>query len=159
MEFLLTIISVICFILGIAGCILPILPGPPLCYIGLLILYLCSLVDLSISAVIIWAIITIIVTIIDFFLTPYMSKKFGGTKAGNIGSIVGLIIGFFLPWPFGPIFGPFVGTLTCELLFSKQNSQNAMKSAIGALLSFFVGSGIKLIVCVLMIMNVIIQLF
>lgn len=152
-SIILLILAIICFAGGILGCVLPILPGPPFCYIAMQILHWGDIVSYSISTLVIWAVITLIVTVVDFFLTPYMTKKFGGSKAGNYGAIIGLVVGIFLPWPIGPLIGPFAGAFIGEIIFSKRNSSEATISALGAFLSFFVGTGIKLIACIGMILN------
>lgn len=90
----------------------------------------------------------VIVGVIDFFLTPWMTRRFGGSKAGTWGSILGLVVGMFLPWPFGPVLGPFLGAFAGEMLVSKKDSGSAMHAALGSFLSFFVGTGIKLLACI-----------
>lgn len=154
MDILLIVLVVICFLGSLLGCVLPVLPGPPLSYIGILILYFGNIVEYSLTALITWAVITVAVTVIDFLLTPYMTKRFGGSKAGTYGAMIGLVIGLFLPWPFGPLITPFACAFLGEIIVSKRKSEDALKSALGTFLSFFVGTGIKLIACIGMILSV-----
>lgn len=152
MDILLLILAIICGLLGLAGCILPVLPGPPLTYVGLLLLNWSGYAQFDTTSLVVWAVVTVVVTVIDFLLTPWMTKCFGGSKAGTWGAMLGLLVGFFIPLPFvGIILGPFLGALAGELLVARKQSGAAFKSALGAFLSFFVGTGIKLIACVAMI--------
>lgn len=155
MDTILIILGILMLLGGLAGCILPGLPGPPLSYVGLLLFHWSSYSEFSTFSLIMWGVAMVIITIIDFLITPWMTKRFGGSKAANWGSIIGLIIGFFFPFPFGVLLGPFVGAFIGEIAFSKNNTNNALRAASGAFLSFFVGTGIKLIVSIGMIIAVI----
>lgn len=154
MEIALLVLAIVSFIVGLLGCVLPVLPGPPMAYLAMLFMQWGGYIHLSIAVLVVWAIVAIVVCIIDFVLTPWMTKRFGGSKAGGLGAMVGLIVGMFLPWPFGPLFGPFAGALLGELVVSKQNSSTALKAAAGSFLSFFVGTGIKILSCVAMLIAV-----
>ena len=93
--------------------------------------------------------LTLIVTVLDFVLPSYMTKKFGGTKAGEVGAAVGSLGGCLLSFVMTPlviIAGLFVGAMAGELISDRSNTDRAIKSGIGSFLSFFVGSGIKLII-------------
>ena len=85
-------------------------------------------------------------------ISPWMTKRFGGSTAGIWGSVVGLFVGMFLPWPVGPLMGPFLGAFAGEMLVSKKDSGSAMHAALGSFLSFFVGTGLKLLICVGMLL-------
>lgn len=157
MDIFLIILAIIMMVGGLIGCVLPALPGPPLVYVGILFAEWSGYADFSVTALVAWGIATIAVSVIDFMLTPWMTKRFGGSRAANRGSIIGLIVGMFLPFPVGILFGPFVGALVGELIFNRAKTGVAMKAALGAFLSFFVGTGIKLMVCIGMIVHTIIN--
>ena len=55
MDILLIILGVLCLLLGLAGCFLPVLPGPPLSYVGLLLLYFTDRIEFSGVSLGIWA--------------------------------------------------------------------------------------------------------
>ena len=74
-----------------------------------------------------------------------MSKKFGGTKKGITGATVGVFLGMFFG-PMGIILGPFIGAFVGEMMSDHNSTDKALKVAIGSLLSFFLGTGLKLIV-------------
>lgn len=147
MDVVILVLAIICCLLGFAGCIVPVLPGPPLCYVAMLLAHWSGFVRLSITEFVVWAAVVIIVTVIDFFLTPWMTRRFGGSKAGSWCAMLGLVVGMFLPWPVGPLLGPFLGALLGEIVFAKKDTASATHAALGSFLSFFVGTGVKLIAC------------
>ena len=142
-------LGVILMVVGLAGCVLPFLPGPPLCYIALLIQQLQSDPPYATDFLILWAVITVIITGLDFVIPIYGTKKFGGTKYGMWGCALGLFAGIWLG-PLGIIIGPFVGALVGELLASS-NSDQALKAAWGSFLGFLLGTLLKLIACFVMV--------
>lgn len=147
MDILLLILAILSCVLGFIGCIVPMLPGPPLCYVAMLLAHWSGYVRFGSTELIVWAIAVITVTLIDFFLTPWMTHRFGGSKAGSWCALLGLVAGMFLPWPAGPLLGPFAGALIGEIVISKKDTSSATNAAIGSFLSFFVGTGIKLLAC------------
>ena len=146
---------------GVLGVFIPILPGPLLSYFGLLALQWSDYGNFTFAFLLIWALVTLAVTIMDYLLPSIMARRFGGSRASSIGSFLGLVAGmFFLPQ--GIILGPFLGALVGELIYQRVlksgnalNPAGALKAALGALLAFFVGSGIKLILCGVMLISAI----
>jgi uncharacterized protein YqgC (DUF456 family) len=144
LDFLFLALGGMLWIIGLAGCFLPVLPGPPLAYVGLLLQQLRDQPPFSTRFLLIWLLITIVVTILDYWIPIYGTKKFGGTRAGVWGATLGLVVGFFLgPW--GIIIGPFVGALLGELT-ADQDSNKAWKAAFGSFVGFLLGTVLKLVV-------------
>lgn len=131
-------------ILGLLGCIIPGLPGPPLSFIGLLLLHATSRYQFSARFIIVWAVITVVVTVLDYAIPAWGTKKFGGSRRGIVGSIAGLILGLlFLP-PFGIVIGAFIGAVIGELTGGK-DSVAALRSGFGSFIGFLAGTFLKLI--------------
>lgn len=145
MDYVLIAIGIILMISGVLGCVLPIIPGPPLSYVGLLLLHFTQAYQFSSRFLIIWAVITAVVYALDFIIPAWGTKKFGGSKRGVWGSIIGLLIGMFLFPPIGIIIGPFIGAVIGELTSGKESNE-ALKSGFGSFLGFLVGTLLKLIV-------------
>jgi uncharacterized protein YqgC (DUF456 family) len=145
MDYVLIGLGIIFIISGILGCVLPIIPGPPLSYIGLLLLHFTEKYQFSTRFLIIWAIITTVVYVLDYVIPAWGTKKFGGSKRGVWGSIIGLVIGLFFFPPFGIIVGPFVGAVVGELTAGKDSGM-ALKSGFGSFLGFLAGTLLKLII-------------
>lgn len=144
MDYVLIAIGVIFIISGILGCVLPIIPGPPLSYVGLLLIHFTERYSFSNKFLIIWAAITIAVYAIDYVIPVWGTKKFGGSKRGVWGSIIGLLIGLFFFPPIGIIVGPFLGAVIGELSAGK-DSGTALKSGFGSFMGFLTGTLLKLI--------------
>jgi uncharacterized protein YqgC (DUF456 family) len=148
MDYLLLAVAIILMLLGIAGCLLPILPGPPLTYLGLVVLHFTRFAEISRNMFIILGIVAVVVTVIDYVVPIWGTRQFGGSKYGMRGSTVGLIIGLFLGPP-GIIIGPFIGAVVGELIF-KDDIKYALKAGFGSLLGFLTGVGLKLAAALLM---------
>jgi len=160
MEIVLAVFAFLFLLAGLLGSVLPVLPGPPLSYIGLLLLQWSGYGSFSVAFLCLWAAITAAVTIMDYFLPALMTKKFGGSRAAILGSVLGLIAGMLFFAPLGLLIGPFTGALAGELISTRIRTKRridnadhakALKVALGAFLAFIVGTGAKLIISSLMI--------
>lgn len=127
---------------GIAGSFLPVLPGPPLAFLGLAVLWFSSNYQPNAELLGMHLAAASAITALDYFVPIWGTKKFGGTKAGTTGATIGLLIGLFLG-PLGIIFGPFAGALLGELSAGTPQNQ-AVKAAFGAFLGFVAGVFMKL---------------
>jgi uncharacterized protein len=144
MDIFLIIISGILIFLGLLGSVLPILPGIPLSYLGILLLHFTDKHSFSVEFLVSWAIIVIVVSILDYLIPVWGAKKFGGSKKGIWGCSIGLIAGVFMG-PFGIIIGPFVGAFIGELL-SNKSSKDALRAAFGSFIGLLIGIAGKLVV-------------
>jgi len=146
MDVLIIIFGFILIIVGLAGCIIPGLPGPPLSYLGVILQQLKSGDNpFSTKFLIIWAAITLAVSLLDYLFPIYGTKKFGGSRQGVYGSLAGVLIGLFFFPPVGIIIGAFVGAYLGELLSGK-DAREALRASFGSLLGFLTGTAIKLVV-------------
>lgn len=151
MDTLFAILAVLAGLTGIVGSILPAIPGPPLSFLGLLLLYFRGGLNgagepMSLTFLLIWLGIVTAVTIIDYFVPMYFTKVTGGTKYASRGAMAGLIIGLIVP-PIGMIVGSFLGAFLSELYWAKKSAGVALKAAFGSFLGFITGTGMKLIAC------------
>ena len=164
METFIAISAIILGVLGIIGSIAPALPGPPLGWVGLAILYIWGNgtngdgEPLSTTLLLVWLGIVIVVSILDSIVPAYFSKVTGGSKYGSWGAIAGLFVGLIFP-PVGLILGSLLGAFIGELLFADQDAATSLKSAFGAFLGFLFGTGLKLICSAVMLFYIIIYAF
>ncbi len=152
-DYILLILGIILMIIGIIGCLVPVLPGPPLSFLGLLLLHFSrfgsgTVTVLTNPVLYTLGVIAVIVTIMDYVVPVWGTKKFGGSKYGTRGATIGLIIGFFLG-PLGIILGPLIGAFVGEMIF-KDDLGYAFKAGFGSLLGFLTGVGLKLAASILM---------
>ena len=143
MDLLLSILAIILMIIGIAGAIIPMIPGPIISFLGLLSLYFTTPPPFSDKFITIWAVLAILITALDQIIPVLGTKKMGGTKYGVNGSIIGLLVGVFFFPPIGIILGPFLGALVGELIGGKDFNQ-ATKAGFGSFLGFLGGTILKL---------------
>lgn len=144
-DILLITCGALCLITGLAGCILPVLPGPPIAYVGMLLLHFTDKVQFSATQLLVWLAVVIVIQVLDYFVPMLGSKYSGGTQWGTRGCLAGTIIGlFFMPW--GIVLGPFLGAFIGELLGGKETGQ-ALKSGLGSLMGFLLGTVLKCIIC------------
>jgi uncharacterized protein len=149
MDILWLVIAILLMVAGLAGCLLPFLPGPPLSYIGLLVMQLRSEPPFTSKFLWIWAGIMVVVTVLDYVVPIYGTRKFGGTRYGIWGCTIGLVVGIFVP-PWGLILGPFLGAFAGEMI-ANSNAENAWKAALGSFIGFLFGTLLKLIACLVML--------
>ena len=151
MALALAILAFILMVAGILGAVVPVLPGPPLSFIGLLLLQWSGYAGFSPAFLWIWGLIAAGITVMDYVLPSLMAKQFGGSRSAAIGSFLGLVIGVFFFSPWGMIAGPFLGAFIGELVHNRANGAGAFKAALGAFLAFILGSGAKLIASSIML--------
>lgn len=146
MDTTLLIIAFILMVVGILGSFLPVLPGPPISWVGLLLLYLTKAVPMSYTVLGITLVIAIVVGILDYIIPAKGTKCFGGSKYGIWGTNIGLVVGILAPIPFGFIIGPFVGAFIGEMINDSNDSQKAFKAATGSFMGFLASTFIKFVV-------------
>lgn len=142
------ILGTILMFIGIAGCFLPFIPGPPLSFLALLIQQMAEYPPYSTRFLVLWGGIALVVSMLDYAIPVYSTKKAGGSKYGFWGCTIGLVAGFWLG-PFGIIIGPFLGAFLGEYIATQQTKQ-AFKAAIASFFGFLVGTLLKVVVCVTM---------
>lgn len=128
-------------IIGLLGCIVPGLPGPPLNYAGLLLVQYVHK-PFETYTLIIFGILTAGILVIDFLLPVWFAKKFGATKKGIWGSIIGMLVGIFFT-PVGMVLGLLLGAIIGDLLAGRTSGQ-ATRSGIAIFLGTFLSVGLKL---------------
>lgn len=146
MDTTLLIIAFILIIVGILGSFLPVLPGPPISWVGLLLLYLTKAVPMSYTVLGVTLVIAIVVGILDYIIPAKGTKRFGGSKYGIWGTNIGLVVGILAPIPFGFIIGPFLGAFIGEMINDSNDSQKAFKAATGSFIGFLASTFMKFVV-------------
>ena len=149
MDILLLILGFICVLVGILGSFLPILPGPSISWIGLVLLYFTNAVPANYWVLGISLLLTIIISILDYVIPAKGTKRFGGSSYGVWGTNIGLLVGILAPIPFGFIIGPFIGAFVGELIYNSKDHNRALKAATGSFIGFLASSFMKFVVCMM----------
>ena len=149
MDIALLIFGFLLMLVGIVGSFLPVLPGPTVSWVGLLLLYLTKVVPDDWVFLGITLVIALVVFALDYIIPAVGTKKFGGTKAGMIGTTIGLLVALFFPilGPLGIIIWPFIGALVGELM-NKADKKTAAKAAFGSFIGFLTGTFLKFVVTI-----------
>ncbi|MDP9140383.1 MAG: DUF456 domain-containing protein [Pseudomonadota bacterium] len=111
--------------IGLAGAVIPALPGMPLLFAGL---WLGAWIDgyarVGTTTLIVLGVIVALAMTIDFIASALGAKKVGASPQAIWGSVIGSIVGMFFGLP-GIILGPFVGAVLGELSARKNMTQAA----------------------------------
>lgn len=155
----LSVIAIILAVLGIVGSVAPALPGPPLSWIALLLVYLDrDVTGVSTTALIVWALVVVAVTVVDYIVPAAMTKAAGGHNAASAGAVIGLFAGIFLT-PVGMIAGSLLGAFLGEFLVEDRGVWDSFKASLGAFAGFIAGTFAKLLVSSLLLWKILASVF
>ena len=128
---------------GLAGTILPALPGLPLVFIGMLVAaWADQFTKISGWTIGVLAVLTLISVGVDIAATAMGAKRVGAGKGAMFGAALGTLVGgifFSLP---GLIIGPFVGAMAAELIRGRELA-HASKIGAGTWIGLAVGTALK----------------
>ena len=147
MDLILFGVGAVLMILGILGSFLPVLPGVPLSWVGLLLLYLVPSVPINYWVLGIAFILAAIIYALQLVIPAMGTKKYGGSKAGMWGATIGLVIGIFVPIPLGIIIGAFAGAFIGEII-NKSDSKSALRAAYGSFIGLLASTFMEMVVAV-----------
>lgn len=129
--------------IGLAGTLLPVLPGLPLVFGGMLLAaWIDDFQRVGYIALAILAAITVLSIVVDMLAGVLGAKKVGASRAAVVGAAIGTALGLFLGLP-GLILGPFLGALAGELS-ARRDMIKAGKVAIGTWLGMLIAAIVKL---------------
>ncbi|MGK2864562.1 MAG: DUF456 domain-containing protein [Chitinophagaceae bacterium] len=148
MEWFWIILGIILLIIGIAGSILPLLPGPPIALAGLIIQQFRDPDPFTSKFLWMWAGIVVVSLVLDYLIPIWGTKKYGGTKYGIWGCIIGFLLAFWMG-PLGMIIGPFLGAFAGEMI-ARQDSRKSFRAALGSFAGFLLGTFLKMVICFVM---------
>ena len=158
MTILLWVLAVLLMAVGLAGIVLPALPGTLLIFGGILLAaYADGFARVGLWPLLVIGVIGVATYFVDFVATALGTKKLGASKRAMIGAGLGTLLGLFLGLP-GIIIGPFIGAVIGELTATR-DLQKAGKAGLAAWIGFAVGSAIKVALAFLMIAIFLFALF
>ena len=148
MEIFIAILGALLVLVGLLGTFIPMLPGTPISYAGLLLLLLIPGCTLTWKFFLVWGIIVVVLQVLNYVIPIWGVDKFGGTKFGEWGSVIGVIVGLFAG-PLGIIIGPFFGAVIGELI-GGMTFKMSLKAGFGSFIGTFVGMVLGIVVAAIL---------
>ncbi|NTV45054.1 MAG: DUF456 family protein [Chlorobiales bacterium] len=150
MGILLWIVAIILVLVGIAGLVIPAIPGTPVIFAGLVIAaWAEDFAHVGWGTLTLLAVMALLIYPIDLIAGSFGAKRFGASKQAMIGALLGSLIGIFFGIP-GVILGPFFGAVAGELLV-RRDLQAAGKAGFGAALGLILATVAKLVLAFAMV--------
>ena len=151
------VLAALVVIAGLAGTIIPALPGVPLVFMGLLIIaWAGDFATIGWPTVGILAALTLAGWLVDLVAGALGARYLGASKRSFWGATIGAIVGLFFGLP-GIILGPFIGAVVGELSGGRTITQSG-RAGLGAWIGMVVATAAKLAIAFLMIGIVVFQL-
>jgi hypothetical protein len=146
----LLVIAALLAVIGLAGLMLPAIPGAPLLFAGLLLAaWAENFTYIGVKTLAVLGVLALLTYGVDFWATMYGAKRFGASKRAIVGALIGAVIGIFLGFP-GVIFGPFIGAVIGELS-ARRGLHDAARAGIGATIGLVLGAALKIALAFIMI--------
>jgi uncharacterized protein len=137
------LLAVVLILVGIAGVVLPALPGLPLVFVGMLLAaWAGDFQQIGWGILVVLGALTLLSVGVDVFATLIGAKRVGASRKALLGAVLGTFAGLFFG-PVGLFAGPFVGALLGELWHGRELGQ-ATKVGLGTWLGIVVGVVLKL---------------
>lgn len=147
---LMYIIAVILIIVGLAGTVLPALPGLPLMFCGMLLgAWAGDFKEVGVWTIVLLAVLMLISVGVDFMATLMGAKRVGASKKAMLGAALGTFAGLFFGIP-GLLLGPFIGAIAGEMIDGKE-WRTATKTGFGTWLGLAIGTALKLALAICML--------
>lgn len=149
-SLILWILAAVLTVTGLAGLLLPIVPGAPVLFLGLLCgAWAEDFQYIGLWTLLILAVLTGLTYLVEFAASVLGVKKYGGSNRAVIGAAVGGVAGLFFGIP-GILFGPFAGAVIGELSLQRTMDE-AGRAGFGTVVGLAVGLAGKFAVGLVMI--------
>ena len=145
MDILLIILGILCLIVGLAGCILPMIPGPPVAYAGLLLLHFTDKAQFSTTQFTLWLAAVVLVQILDYF-GPDAGQQIQRRQSVGNARLLHRHHRRVVLHALGHHPRPLSRSL-CRRLMGGSKTDQALKSGLGSLLGFLLGTVVKCVMC------------
>jgi len=149
-DILLWIVAILLVLVGIAGTVLPMLPGVPIVFGGLLLAaWIDGFAHVGWPVLLALGVLTVVSLIADAAAASLGAKRAGAGRAAAVGAAIGTLVGLFFGLP-GLLFGAFAGAALGQFLV-RPDVLEAGKAGVGAWIGFILGSLAKIALAVLMV--------
>ena len=151
MDILLWLLVALLVVIGLAGTVLPMLPGVPLVFAGLLLAaWIDGFAHVGWSLLLVLALLTLLSLVVDLAASSLGARGAGAGRAAMLGAAVGTLVGLFFGLV-GLVIGPFLGAAAGQFLV-RQNVIEAGRAGVGAWVGFVLGSLAKLALGLVMVL-------
>jgi hypothetical protein len=152
MDILLWLLAALIVVVGLAGTVLPMLPGVPLVFAGLLLAaWVDGFAHVGWPLLLVLALLTLLSLVVDVAASSLGAKGAGAGRAAMLGAAVGTLVGLFFGLA-GLVIGPFLGAAAGQFLV-RQNVTEAGRAGVGAWVGFVLGSLAKLALGLVMVLT------
>jgi uncharacterized protein YqgC (DUF456 family) len=147
------VVTSLLLLAGIAGCIIPALPG----HLFILIAAIAHHLMLGSKSGVDWWTYAVLGTclvvsqVLEFMSGAAGSRWFGGTRWGSAGALGGGLVGLFF-FPLGLLLGPLIGCFACEWMFARRKLHESAKSGVGSVFGTVTGLAIKIVIGLVMVL-------
>lgn len=153
------VITIIVILLGIAGTLIPFIPGVPLIFIAITTYgWYEGFHTITAKYIVVIATLTILSILVDYLSSTLGVKYFGSSKYGIYGALIGTVLGLFIFPPAGILIGPWIGAVAGEMIAGKDFS-NAFRTGIGAIVGLLSGVAFSLIMAIIMFISFLVIVF
>ena len=150
LSFILYLVAALCIALGIAGIVLPTLPGIPLVFLGLLLAaWADGFVHVGWPVLAVLAVLTVLSFVVDILATVVGAQRVGASRKALWGTFIGSIAGLFF-MPIGLFLGPLLGALVGEYWHSRELGRST-KVGLATWLGILLGMALKVALLVAML--------
>lgn len=149
------VLAALLVLIGLAGVVLPVLPGVPLMFAGMLLAaWADGFERIGVWSLVTLGVLTAVSFAVDFWATAVGAKRVGASRLALVGTIIGTFVGLFFGLP-GLFAGPFVGAVIGELISRRDLRPSGLGQAtrvgIGTWVGIAIGVALKLALAVLML--------
>lgn len=149
-SIILSVMGAVLVVIGLAGMLLPIIPGAPILFVGLLTAaWADDFVYVGFWTLTLLAVLAGLTYLVDFLAGAFGVKHFGASPRAMIGAAIGTLLGLFFGLV-GVVIGPFIGASIGELMTTR-NLETAGRAGIGATLGLAIGAAAKLAMAFMML--------
>jgi uncharacterized protein YqgC (DUF456 family) len=144
------VLSVVLIVVGLAGTVVPALPGVPIVFIGLLLAaWIDGFTAIGWGTLVVLGLLTLLSIVIDLLAAAFGTQRMGASPRAFWGATLGALVGIFFGLA-GIVLGPFIGAVAAELS-AGHDTRQAGRSGYGAWLGLLLGTAAKLAIAFLML--------
>ncbi len=142
--------AAVCVVAGLAGLVLPALPGAPLLLVGLVLAaWAEDFLYVGPGMLVVLGVLAALTYVVDFAASAFGARRFGASSRAVVGAALGGLVGLFFGLA-GVLLGPFVGAVLGELS-AQRSLGDAGRAGVGATLGLVVGLALKIALAVSML--------